>query len=127
MNLGYIPFEISGVNNTDTAPLVAVNPVSEYEDGKPTGKHVGMAYDILLPDQQLERLRVKIASDSSSPVEQVDLNNANSMGNCYIVRFHNLEVKPYPGNNGRIAYTARAESIEVAGKLSDIWKEGANL
>lgn len=127
MKFGFIPLQTPGINNTGTLPLVAVNAVSEYQDGKPTGRHVGMAYDVLLPDQQLEHLRVKITNDSSTLVEQADLDEANLMGDCYMVRFKNLEVKPYSTSNGRISYTARAESVEVVGRLNDILKGSVDL
>lgn len=120
MKLGFIPLQTLGVSDTGNVPLVAVNAISEYQDGKPTGRHAGTSYDVLLPDQQYERLRVKIASDSVAPVEQADLDEANKRGNCYMVRFQNLEVKPYASANGRIAYSARADAVEVVGKLSDI-------
>lgn len=116
MKLNYLPYTPNGLNGTEAVPLVGISALTEYVDGKPTDKQIGFSYDILLLDQACEKLRVKVKN--LTPIcQQEELDTANATANFIVVKFDRLEIKPYSSSNGRIAYTARADSVEVVGTI----------
>lgn len=90
--------------------LVNQQPYYSYIDGKKTDKVEGTAFDIAIVEQNLEKLRVKIAN----PNLTIDMKEKNMIQ----VQFDNLKVSMYQDfrNNNQIKFKATASAIKKAGE-----------
>ena len=82
--------------------LVAITP-DLYVNGQKVSEPVGYRYDVCLRSHSMEKLAVRIpgAQQMDAPAPEADV----------YVRFDNLIVRPYVGQNGRLAFTASASAI----------------
>lgn len=96
-------------NSIGTAILLSVADAMEYIDGKPTGNIIAQKYTIVCPDNQYEKLTVKVKG--TKPIltnEQIQ-----QKGGSVKVTFKNLTGRFYRTNSGEYALSASADSVEV--------------
>ena len=85
----------------DSLMLTEVLPYKKYENGKPTEEIEGYRYVVACPNMGLDKIGIKIKGKQQM---------ANPDGTFPIVRFSDLEVRPYVAN-GVLALTATATAV----------------
>lgn len=85
----------------DNLMLTSVSPYKKYVDGKATDEVEGYRYTVACPALDLEKIGVKIKGKQQMQ---------NPEGSFPIVRFTDLEIKPYV-MNGSLGVTATATAI----------------
>lgn len=96
-------------NSTDgTAMLLDVRKGVAYKDGSKTDIVDHHKYDVVLPNNQYEKITVKISGNALVNKEQIV-----QKGGSIKVKFKNLTGKLYRTSNGEYALSASADGLEV--------------
>lgn len=85
--------------------LFSVRPNMYDDNNVEQAKPVGFKYGVVLPEQEFEKLYVKIPGPQ--------LLETPLSGHGPQVEFTDLRVKPYVDRNGRMAFSATAAGIKV--------------
>ena len=83
----------------------------EYNNGERTDKISGARFDVVDINNAYEKLSVSV---EGSPVLLFDTENGAEIPTACEVVFNGLEVRPYVGRNGRMAYSAKAAGVRLA-------------
>lgn len=102
------PVSMMQATGSDTALLVEVNDLREYDkDGNPQ-KVIGTKYTVLAPKKRHREFVVKIHAAPAFTQEQID--NAGGI----LVKFKDFVGKYYNAPDGSCPLSASASAIEVA-------------
>lgn len=107
VKLNYL--NLSG-NDKGSGLLLSQRAYYEYVDGKKTGNQLGITYDAVFPDNNYEKISVKVAST------QVVITDEELKKNCgkIRIRFTNLSGRFYHAANGSgYKLSCHADGIEV--------------
>lgn len=92
----------------ETALLLKVRKGYAYENGKPTDRVDHYKYDVVIPQNQYDKITVKISGNALATNEQIA-----QKGGSIKVKFKNLTGKFYRMSNGEYGFSATAEGLEV--------------
>ena len=93
----------------ENAPVVHVSPWFEFlPDGK-RGKQLGTSYDILLVDDNCDKLRVHVP-DMEPAISEEEIINHNAAQDFIQVKFSGFSAKMYV-RDAQIGISAKAEKI----------------
>lgn len=96
-------------NQTGTAILLAVADLPEYIDGKSTGNIIGQKYHIVATDNGYEKLIVKVKG--AKPI--ITNEQIQQKGGQVKITIKGLSGRFYRNNNGELALSCSADSVEV--------------